>query len=81
MYLALHKRFQDLNPNPEIQAAMKSLYNEPDLVEMYPGVLFEDAKKLFYPGLGLCAGFTTSRVILNNAATSVRGDRFYTLVC
>jgi linoleate 8R-lipoxygenase/9,12-octadecadienoate 8-hydroperoxide 8R-isomerase len=81
MDLTPHKTFEDINPDPEIQDAMRALYKEPDLVEIYPGVVFEDAKKPFYPGSGLCAGFTITRAILSDAITLVRGDRFYTLVC
>lgn len=81
MDLKPHKSFEDINPDPETQEAMKALYKEPDLVEMYPGVLFEHAKESVYPGSGLCAGFTMIRAILSDAVTLVRGDRFYTLVC
>lgn len=80
MDLAPHKSFQDINPDPEIQAAMKALYKEPDFVEIYPGVLFEEAKKAVYPGSGLCAGFTITRAILSDAVALTRGDRFYTIV-
>jgi hypothetical protein len=81
MDLKPHKSFKDINPDPDIQEAMKALYKEPDLVEMYPGILFEHSKKSFFPGSGLCAGFTITRAILSDAVTLVRGDRFYTLVC
>ncbi|KAL5333992.1 heme peroxidase [Aspergillus crustosus] len=74
-----HETFEDINPDPETQAAMKALYKEPDLVEMYPGVLFERQKDSFYPGSGLCAGPTMTRAILSDAVALVRGDRFYTL--
>ena len=80
MDLTPHKTFEDINPDPEVQEAMRALYKEPDFVEMYPGVVFEEAKKPFYPGSGLCPGFTISRAILSDAVTLVRGDRFYTLV-
>jgi hypothetical protein len=59
---------------------MKALYKEPDFVEMYPGLFFEAAKKPFYPGSGLCGGFTMVRAVLSDAVALVRGDRFYTLV-
>jgi linoleate 8R-lipoxygenase/9,12-octadecadienoate 8-hydroperoxide 8R-isomerase len=80
MDLTPHKSFQDINPDPEVQAAMKSLYKEPDFVELYPGVIFEEAKKPVYPGSGLCAGFTITRAILSDAVSLTRGDRFYTVV-
>jgi len=79
MDLTPHQTFADINPDPDIQVALKALYQEPDLVEMYPGVVFEAAKDAYYPGSGLCAGFTITRAILSDAITLVRGDRFYTL--
>ncbi len=81
MHLKPHKTFQDINPNPEIQAAMKSLYKDPNYVELYPGVIFEDSKVPYYPGSGLCGGFTLTTAILSDAVSLVRGDRFYTVVC
>jgi hypothetical protein len=81
MDLKPHKSFEDINPDPKTQEAMKALYKEPDFVEMYPGVLFEHAKEPVYPGSGLCGGFTMVRAVLSDAVTLVRGDRFYTLVC
>jgi hypothetical protein len=81
MGLAPHKSFADINSDTEVQEAMKALYKDPDHVELYPGVIFEESKKPVYPGSGLCAGFTITRAILSDAVTLVRGDRFYTLVC
>ncbi|PON19963.1 linoleate diol synthase [Trichoderma gamsii] len=81
MDLKPHESFEDINPDPKTQEAMKALYKEPDFVEMYPGVLFEHAKEPVYPGSGLCGGFTMVRAVLSDAVTLVRGDRFYTLVC
>lgn len=79
MDLKRHKTFEDINPDPKTQEAMKALYKEPDFVEMYPGLFFEAAKKPFYPGSGLCGGFTMVRAVLSDAVALVRGDRFYTL--
>ncbi|PNP44420.1 hypothetical protein TGAMA5MH_03823 [Trichoderma gamsii] len=79
MDLKPHESFEDINPDPKTQEAMKALYKEPDFVEMYPGVLFEHAKEPVYPGSGLCGGFTMVRAVLSDAVTLVRGDRFYTL--
>ncbi|THX71700.1 hypothetical protein D6D04_09409 [Aureobasidium pullulans] len=79
MQLTPHKSFRDINSDPDVQAALESLYKDPDLVEMYPGVVFEESKKPVYPGSGLCAGFTITRAILSDAVALTRGDRFYTL--
>lgn len=75
-----HKTFTDINPDPEIAKTLEVLYDHPDLVEMYPGLLTEAAKVPMVPGSGLCPPFTVSRAILSDAVTLVRGDRFYTVV-
>ena len=31
------------------------------------------------PGSGLCVNYTTSRAILSDAVSLIRGDRFYTV--
>ncbi|KAF2020693.1 heme peroxidase [Aaosphaeria arxii CBS 175.79] len=74
-----HKRFLDINSDPAIASALQSLYGDVDNVELYPGVVVEEAKVPMLPGSGLCAGFTTTRAILSDAVTLVRGDRFYTI--
>ncbi|KAK7219323.1 hypothetical protein V2G26_007326 [Clonostachys chloroleuca] len=79
MDLKPHESFEDINPDPKTQEAMKALYKEPDFVEMYPGLFFESAKKPLYPGSGLCGGFTMVRAVFSDAVASIRGDRFYTL--
>jgi hypothetical protein len=58
---------------------VESLYGHPDNIELYPGILAEEAKKPFEPGSGLCTGFTISFAILSDAVALVRGDRFYTV--
>lgn len=76
--LARHKTFEDINPDPAVQAKLKNLYDAPDFVELYPGLVSEKAKPPVNPGSGLCVGFTISRAILSDAVALVRGDRFYT---
>lgn len=58
---------------------MEALYGHPDNVELYPGLMAEEAKKPFSPGSGLCPGFTISETILSDAVALVRGDRFYSV--
>lgn len=77
--LTPHKTFEDINSDPYIADQLRNLYDHPDLVEMYPGLIVEDAKEPMVPGSGLCANFTTSRAILSDAVALVRGDRFYTV--
>ncbi|KAL4803636.1 Psi-producing oxygenase A [Aspergillus unguis] len=77
--LAPHKTFEDINSDPYIADQLRRLYDHPDLVEIYPGVIVEDAKEAMTPGSGLCTNFTISRAILSDAVALVRGDRFYTV--
>lgn len=73
-----HKTFRDINPDTSIADSLEALYGDPDYVELYPGLVAEDAKEVKIPGSGLCPGFTVSRTILSDAVALVRGDRFYT---
>jgi linoleate 10R-lipoxygenase len=58
---------------------VEALYGHPDNIELYVGIQAEEAKKPFFPGSGLCPGFTISVAILSDAVALVRGDRFYTV--
>ncbi|EKG17339.1 Cytochrome P450 [Macrophomina phaseolina MS6] len=71
--------FKEINSQPGIAEALEALYGEPDNVELYPGLMAEEAKKPFSPGSGLCPGFTISETILADAVALVRGDRFYSV--
>jgi len=73
-----HETFESINPDPEVAKKLKTLYDSPDFVELYPGLVAEKAKPARTPGSGLCVNFTTSRAILSDAVSLVRGDRFYT---
>ncbi|OOF98169.1 hypothetical protein ASPCADRAFT_142143 [Aspergillus carbonarius ITEM 5010] len=77
--LAPYKTFEEINPDPYIADQLKRLYDEPDLVEMYPGIIVEATKDPMVPGSGLCTNFTISRAVLSDAVALVRGDRFYTV--
>lgn len=74
--LKKYTTFEEINP--EVANELKSLYDVPDNVELYPGLVCESAKKPMFPGAGLTPPYTTSRVILSDAVALVRGDRFYT---
>lgn len=76
-HLTPHKTFEDINSDPYISEQLKRLYDHPDYVELYPGIVVEEAKNPMTPGSGLCASFTMSRAILSDAVALVRGDRFY----
>ncbi|KAK0295979.1 hypothetical protein LTS00_005264 [Friedmanniomyces endolithicus] len=73
-----YRKFEDITDNREVSDALKHLYDTPDNVELYPGLVIEDAKRPFTPGSGLCPGFTVSRGVLSDAVALVRGDRFFT---
>ncbi|KXT14510.1 hypothetical protein AC579_9558 [Pseudocercospora musae] len=73
-----HEKFSDITENEEVAAALKHLYDTPDQVELYPGLVVEDAKDPVLPGSGLCPSYTVSRGVLSDAVALVRGDRFYT---
>ncbi|KAF7512006.1 hypothetical protein GJ744_002719 [Endocarpon pusillum] len=77
--LAPHKTFEEINPDPVVAEQLKRLYDHPNSVEIYPGVVVEEAKEPVKPGSGLCTTYTISRAILSDAVALVRGDRFYTI--
>ena len=73
-----HDSFSSITRNQEVAEQLKHLYGHPDNVELYPGLVVEDAKEPRFPGSGLCPSYTTSRAVLSDAVALVRGDRFYT---
>lgn len=76
--LTPHTSFESINSDPEVAESLRRLYDEPDLVELYPGLVVEEAK-VPRPGQGLAPSYTVSRAILSDAVSLVRGDRFYTV--
>jgi linoleate 8R-lipoxygenase/9,12-octadecadienoate 8-hydroperoxide 8S-isomerase len=76
--LTKHKTFEDINPDPLVAKKLRQLYDAPDSVELYPGLVVEKPKPPMVPGSGLCVNFTTSWAILADAVALVRGDRFLT---
>ncbi|KAJ5585548.1 Psi-producing oxygenase A [Penicillium hispanicum] len=74
-----YQTFEEINSDPYIVDQLKHFYHHPDLVELYPGLIVEDAKESMAPGSGLCTNYTISRAILSDAVALVRGDRFYTV--
>lgn len=73
-----HNTFEDITSDKYVQEQLRHLYDHPDKVEIYPGIVVEDAKKPMAPGSGLTPGYTISRAVLSDAVALVRGDRFYT---
>lgn len=74
-----HRSFEDISSDPYVAEQLKHLYDHPDKVEIYPGIVVEDAKDPMCPGSGLTPPYTVSRAVLSDAVALVRGDRFYTL--
>lgn len=73
-----HETFEEINPDPVVANTLRQLYDHPDLVEMYAGLVAEADKQPMVPGVGIGPTYTISRAILSDAVTLVRGDRFYT---
>jgi hypothetical protein len=73
-----HRTFEDISSDKYVQEQLKHLYGHPDKVEIYPGIVVEDAKQPMAPGSGLTPPYTVSRAVLSDAVALVRGDRFYT---
>jgi linoleate 10R-lipoxygenase len=73
-----YKTFEDINSDPQVAGQLKHLYQHPDYVELYPGIVAEEAKEPMTPGVGIAPTYTISRVVLSDAVCLVRGDRYYT---
>ena len=77
--LKRHQEFKDINSDEEIANILKRLYAHPDMVELYPGLMIEDAKPVRNTGCGICPTYSVGRAILSDAITLVRSDRFNTI--
>ncbi|KAF7590130.1 hypothetical protein BBP40_003243 [Aspergillus hancockii] len=77
--LKRHETFEDVNSDHEIADLLRKLYDDPDMVEMYPGLFLEDIKPRMDPGHGGCTPFTVGRAVFSDAVTLVRSDRFLTI--
>ncbi|KAF5026379.1 hypothetical protein F66182_1507 [Fusarium sp. NRRL 66182] len=77
--LRRYDKFSDINSDPEIADILEKLYTDPDMVELYPGLMIEDTKPDRNPGSGICPTYTVGRAVLSDAVTLVRSDRFNTL--
>jgi linoleate 10R-lipoxygenase len=77
--LKRYDKFSEITSDEEIAYRLEKLYSDPDMVEMYPGLVVEDTKPVRNPGVGICPTFTVGRAVLADAITLVRSDRFLTL--
>lgn len=48
-----YEKFEDINSDPEIAGSLRNLYEHPDFVELYPGLVAEEAKEPMIPGVGI----------------------------
>ena len=69
--------FKEMNSDPAMAQALEDLYGDVRNVELYPGLVAEEAKPK-QTATGLCAGRTITYAILSDAVALVRGDRFLT---
>ena len=77
--LKAHDTFEEINSDPDVANSLRHLYEHPDFVELYPGIVAEEAKEPMIPGVGIAPTYTISRAVLSDAVALVRGDRFYTV--
>lgn len=75
--LRAYKTFEEMNDDESIATALRELYGDVANVELYPGLVAEQAKPR-QEATGLCAGRTITYAILSDAVALVRGDRFLT---
>ncbi|KAF7545463.1 hypothetical protein G7Z17_g9144 [Cylindrodendrum hubeiense] len=74
-----HKTFGDISADPDVEEALRDLYEHPDKVELYPGIFCEsDGDKNADPGPSE-KEFALWAAIFSDAITLVRSDRFYTV--
>lgn len=77
--LPRHTTFESVSANPDIQNALRDLYESPDKIELYPGIFCEgDAKMGLDPGPAESSSALWT-AIFSDAITLVRSDRFYTV--
>ncbi|KAL0943400.1 linoleate diol synthase [Colletotrichum truncatum] len=77
--LKKYDTFKDINSDPDIASLLEKLYTDPDMVELYPGLMIEDIKPVRNTGSGICPTYSVGRAVLSDAVTLVRSDRFNTL--
>ncbi|CAM1509632.1 Fc.00g033710.m01.CDS01 [Cosmosporella sp. VM-42] len=77
--LKKYDKFSQINSSDEIAKILEQLYTDPDMVELYPGLMIEDIKPVRNPGSGICPTYSVGRAVLSDAVTLVRSDRFNTI--
>ncbi|KAL4904048.1 hypothetical protein BDW74DRAFT_155062 [Aspergillus multicolor] len=77
--LKRYKAFTEINADADVANLLQKIYNDPDMVELYPGLMIEDTKPVRSAGCGICPTYSVGRAVLSDAVTLVRSDRFNTL--
>ncbi|KAK7422650.1 hypothetical protein QQX98_001438 [Neonectria punicea] len=77
--LKQYDTFKDISSDPDIANILERLYTDPDMVELYPGLMIEDIKPPRNAGSGICPTYSVGRAVLSDAITLVRSDRFNTI--
>jgi hypothetical protein len=72
--LPVCKTFEDINPEPGVAAALRTLYHSPDDVDLYVGAMVEQTFDL--GAQGACFGITIGAVVLTDAIQLVTRDSF-----
>lgn len=76
-----HRKFTDVNSDATIAKNLQTVYDHPDMIELYPGLFCEGEGRCLDPGSVCPKGKGTAlwRGVFSDAVTLVRSDRFYTL--
>lgn len=77
--MARHDSFESITGDVEVQNALRDLYENPDKVELYPGVFCESDKKQDLDPGPSDVDAALWAAIFSDAITLVRSDRFYTV--
>lgn len=71
-----YETFEDINSDPDVSGALKHLYGHPDFVELYPGLVAEEAKAPMAPGVGIAV-----RSFSNPHFSRTQVERSLLLIC
>ncbi|KAK6220812.1 hypothetical protein LQW54_001730 [Pestalotiopsis sp. IQ-011] len=77
--LVRHETFESVTQNVEIQDALRDLYENPDKIELYPGIFCESDEFMGLDPGPSQASSALWTAIFSDAITLVRSDHFYTV--
>jgi hypothetical protein len=70
-----YEKFEDINSDPEIANSLRHLYEHPDFVELYPGLVAEEAKEPMVPGVGIAVSYF-ALVICSSMLTGTQANLY-----